>query len=233
MFLAKLKEFPKSKTLTLATVVTFIPFVMLTLFFIVMEHKYIASTGYGILDFELAWTQDAVDKIFLAWGSTGIKEQIFIHLVDLLYPFSYGLFGALLVLIISRKFQGNLQRIGFFIMLAPIAAGIFDLLENVNLHLMLHKGAYVWPNYPFISYVFATFTILKIYFLITGPCFVCMGLTFMVMTKVTPSNAMLYIALIGLGFLTALLLSPWSVLVSLLVGINCVVIIFYFIKLGI
>jgi len=66
MFLEKWKESPKDRTLYLITLLTFIPFLTLTIVFCLNELR-LASTGFGVLDLELAWTPDMINTIFAAW----------------------------------------------------------------------------------------------------------------------------------------------------------------------
>jgi hypothetical protein len=51
----RLKQVPRDSTLVLAAIVSYIPFISLTLFFIFNEHALRASSPYGVLEFELAW----------------------------------------------------------------------------------------------------------------------------------------------------------------------------------
>lgn len=180
MLLEKLKEFPKDKTLILATAITFFPFIWITVMvFCVNEYRLETTTGYGVLNFELAWTPEMINKIFTAWGPDEMKRQAFVTYVDYLYIPCYGLFIAECVLLVSRKLlEGRLQKVGLFMVLTPFIAGFFDSVENVNLLLMLSDEAYIHSACPYIASTFATF---KIIFFASGIAFF-----FLVITGVLP-----------------------------------------------
>ena len=55
--LEKLKEFPRNKILILITIVAFILGILLSqLIMAPIEAELKRSTGYGVIDFEFAWT---------------------------------------------------------------------------------------------------------------------------------------------------------------------------------
>lgn len=115
----RIKRVPRDSTVALAAILSFIPFVFLTLFFVYNERALMASSDYGVLQFEVAWTAKTIDKIFAAWGPANVQHQIYVHHVDYLYLIVYGLFALLCVLLLARKLEGKLQQAGFFFVLAP------------------------------------------------------------------------------------------------------------------
>jgi hypothetical protein len=155
----RIKRFPKNSTVALAAIVSSIPFGFLTLFFVFNEQALRASSQYGVLEFELAWTPRMVDKIFAAWGPANVQHQIYVHHVDNLYLLSYGLFGLLCVLLLARGLEGRLQKVGFWFVLAPVLAAIFDAMENVFLLSMLTRGAPGGRSDPALASLCATFKI--------------------------------------------------------------------------
>ena len=152
MNLEKLLQFPKNKSLGLIILIAGISFFLLNFFvFAPIEAELKGSTGYGVIEFEFAWTSENIKKIFKAWGQEGINKQIFVTWIDFLYIPSYGFFSAGLILFISRKLEGKSQNIGLHITLLPFIAGIFDVIENINLLLMLTNETYIWSSSPFIA----------------------------------------------------------------------------------
>ncbi|TFG22950.1 MAG: hypothetical protein EU532_13915 [Promethearchaeota archaeon] len=152
MHLEKLLQVPKNKILGLIILIAGISFFLLTfLVFGPIEAELKGSTGYGVMEFEFAWTSENINKIFTAWGQDGINKQIFVTWIDFLYIPSYGFFFSGLILFISRKLEGKSQKIGLYMTLLPFIAGIFDVIENINLLLMLTHEAYVWSSSPFIA----------------------------------------------------------------------------------
>ncbi len=169
MILKKLKEYPKNKILISITIIAFI--LLLIIQFTVMgpiESVIKSTTGYGILDFEFALIPDVVNNIFTAWGSEGIANEIFATSMDFLYLISYSTFGFGLVLIPIRFAEGKLQEIGLYMALTPIIAGVFDVIENINLLIMLGNPTSILPFTPLVASVFA---VLKFGFLFAGIIF--------------------------------------------------------------
>jgi len=223
MFLEKLKEFSKTKSLVIATAIIFVPFILMTAFFIINEYKLKTTTGYGVLNFELARTSQNINKIFTAWGPNEIKEQTVITYLDYLAIFFYTLFGTGLILIISRKLKGELQNLGLIISLSFIIAGLFDALENINLLLMLNNKNYIQSAIPFFAFLFSTF---KIIFLAVGLTFVFIAAIFLIVKRMKMSQTYLYIFHMVGGLFILWVISLWNLPLSLLIG--AIYIIMYF-----
>ena len=152
MFLEKLKEFPKQKALAIITILSFISFLILTLIMRTIETELKGSTGYGVMEFEFAWTPEMIREIFRAWGAAGKKKEATAIYWDFLYIPSYGLFIAGCILLVTRKLEeGKLQNFGLYITITPIIAGVFDVIENINLLLMIENDAYIEMGSPFIA----------------------------------------------------------------------------------
>jgi hypothetical protein len=223
MFLEKLKEFPKTKSLVIATVITFVPFILITAFFIINEYKLKTTTGYGVLNFEFARTSQNINRVFTAWGPNEIKEQTAITYLDYLAIFFYALFGTGLILIISRKLEGKLQNLGLIMALSFIIAGLFDALENINLLLMLGNKNYASSAIPFFAFLFSTF---KIIFLAIGLVFVFITVIYLMVKRMKMSQIYLYMFHMGGGLFIIWLISLWNHSLSFLIG--AVYIIMYF-----
>jgi hypothetical protein len=216
MKLEKLKEFPRDNVLLLLTILTFIPFFILTIIFIINEFSLITSTSYGVLDFELAWKPEMINKIFTAWGPVQMENQIIIHYLDYIYPPIYALFGAEYILIISRKLEGKTQKLGLYITFSTIIAGVFDALENINLLLMLNEEAFINSTSPF----FASFcAVIKIGFLIISLCYFYIALILLILKKEAVKKEYQYIVLFGGAILICGLLSLWNLFLSLYIGV--------------
>ena len=152
MPLKKLLDVPRNKLLGLITIIAGFLFFLLTfLVFTPIESDLKGSTGYGVMEFEFAWTSENINKIFTAWGQSGINKQIFATWIDFLYILCYGFFFAGLILLITRKLEGKSQEIGLYMTLLPFIAGIFDTIENINLLLMLTNESFIWSASPFIA----------------------------------------------------------------------------------
>jgi len=224
MFLEKLKEFPKTKSLVITTMIIFVPFILITVFFMINEYKLKTTTGYGVLNFELARTSQNINKVFTAWGPNEIKEQTAITYLDYLAIFFYALFGMGLILIISRKLEGKLQNLGLIMASSFIIAGLFDVLENINLLLMLGNKNYTSSAIPFFAFLFST---LKIIFLAIGITFVFITAIYLMVERMKMSQIYLHIFHIGGGLFTLWLISLWNHLLSFLVGAVYAIVYFF------
>jgi len=181
MFLEKLKEFPKNKILFLITIIAFVSFLIIQIAVMgPIETGLKSTTGYGVLDFEFAWVPEVIDKIFTAWGSEGIAKEIFATYIDFLYLFGYSIFGFGLVLIPIRRAEGKLQEIGLFMSLTPLIAGVFDVIENIHLLIMLGNPS---PIQPFIPFVASLSAVIKFGFLFIGINFLVIALLLMLISR--------------------------------------------------
>jgi len=157
MFLEKLIEFPKNKAVILITLIAFILALLISQFIMApIEAELKGSTGYGVIEFEFAWTSEQINTIFKAWGSEGKKKEAFVTYVDFLFIPCYSLFMAGCILLVTRKLEGKLQEIGLYMTILPFVAGIFDVIENISLLLMLTYDAFIWSLSPFIASLCAT-----------------------------------------------------------------------------
>jgi len=157
MNLEKLKEFPRNKILILITIVAFIIGILISqLIMAPIEAELKGSTGYGVIEFEFAWTSEQVNKIFNAWGSEGKKKEVFVTYIDFIFILCYSLFMAGCILLVTRKLEGKTQKMGLYFTIMPFIAGIFDVIENIFLLLMLTNETFVWSLSPFIASLCAT-----------------------------------------------------------------------------
>lgn len=215
MILAKLKAYPKTRTLGIALLIISIPFLILTLVFCLNELTLMQTTGYGVLDFELAWTQEMMHQIFTLWGPTGMHQQAVLTYIDFLYIICYGFFGAECILLISRKLEGKLQEMGIVMALTFFIAGIFDALENINLLLMLEHPTSFWMYNPFLASLCASF---KISFLGAGLGFLYIASIVVISKKFSLASIYVDGILIGGGLFLIALLLFWNLFVFLLIG---------------
>ena len=182
MFLEKLKEFPRQKVLAIITILSFISLLILTLIMQSIERELKGSTGYGVMEFEFAWTPEMIREIFRAWGVAGKKKEATAIYWDFLYIPSYGLFIAGCILLVTRKLEGEkLQNFGLFVTITPIIAGVFDVIENINLLLMIENDAYIEMGSPFIASLCAS---IKFGLLFLGICFFIVALIVLVINKI-------------------------------------------------
>jgi hypothetical protein len=96
---------------------------------------------YSIVSLELAWTPERAGEIFQAWGAAGLHTARRSLLIDLAFMPAYALLFASLVLILARQARGRWQTAGLWLVLAPFAAWLFDLIENATLLRVLGSAA--------------------------------------------------------------------------------------------
>jgi hypothetical protein len=172
MILDRLKEKPENKILKPITLIAFIIFISLTIIFSLMTSGMVIFKDYGVLDFEFAWTAEQINVIFAAWGTEGMQIQALAVYLDFLYIIGYSLFIFGLLLMIARRLEGKIQDITIIVGLTALIAGVFDVIENINLLLMLgDPGNVVTLNASTASFCaiikFSLLIIEIIWFLIT------------------------------------------------------------------
>lgn len=154
ILLDKLKGSPKNLILFVITIIGLIIFILINqLIFVPLATS---VPVYGILNFEFAWTPEQVKAIFTTWGAEGMVLQALGVYWDFLYIIGYSLFIFGCILLISRRLKGKFQIVGLYASLTPIIAGIFDVLENLNLLIMLENPASFPSFIPLIASMCAT-----------------------------------------------------------------------------
>ena len=211
----RIGKVPAESSLAVAGLMSFIPFFFLTLFFVLNERALRTSSGYGVLDLELAWTPGMIEKIFTAWGPSEMKYQVFVHHVDYLYLLCYGLFAALCILLLARRLKGRLQRIGFFFMLIPLLAALFDAVENIFLLSMLNRGEGFRSSSPAIASLCATF---KIAFIGATLSFIFIAAFWLLARRYKIRGVYYYLALLVAGIVVVWLLSMWKLYLCFVIG---------------
>jgi len=164
MFLDKLKEIPRNLYLLILFLGGFILFIAInTLVFQALSTSSLFTT-YGILNFEFAWTIEQVELIFTAWGSTGMALQEAGVYWDFIYIIGYVSFAFGGIVLVTRKVSGNFQKVGLYVSFIAVLSGVFDVIENIFLLIMLQNPGTVPIFAPPIAGIMATikFTCLAI-----------------------------------------------------------------------
>ena len=150
-YLEKLKEVPKQKVLIILTLIGLAGFFILGLVMRPIEAYLMGTTGYGVMEFELAWTAERIRTIFEAWGAKGKQMEATAVWLDFLFIPAYVLliFGCLLL--VTRQLEGKIQEIGLVMVITPFIAGLLDVIENINLLAMIYNRAFIDLGSPFIA----------------------------------------------------------------------------------
>ena len=166
MILDKLKKTPSDLILLNIAAIGIIILLIINIF--VFEP--LANSGflYGILDFEFAWTNEQILIIFADWGVEGMALQANGVYWDFFYIIGYSVPLFALILLFTRKLNGKIVDIGLYMSLTPLVAGIFDLVENINLLIMLNDTLNFASFVPLAASITA---FIKFSFLLVGAIF--------------------------------------------------------------
>ncbi len=100
------------------------------------------DTPWGIVGFELAFTQGRAAGIIAVWRSMGVTENALVSLgVDVAFLLVYPFMFRSLVQLLRRDDGSGFQRIGGWLVTAVLACIPLDALENALLWRMLDAGA--------------------------------------------------------------------------------------------
>ena len=156
MLLDKLKEIPKNFYLIILFVGGIILFLAInTLVFQALSGSSLFAS-YGILDFEFAWNVEQVELIFVAWGSNGMVLQEAGVYWDFIYIIGYVSFAFGGILLVTRKVSGKFQTVGLYVSFIAVLSGLFDVIENIFLLIMLQNPSTIPTFAPLIAAIMAT-----------------------------------------------------------------------------
>jgi len=114
--------------------------------------------GYGIIDFEVAFTSGKAQEIMRAWGSEGHDAAVASLWFDFLYLIAYGLFLWLAISAVGdglrARGRARLAAPAAAISLLPLIGAASDAVEDVFLLLVL--GGHLPSAGPALAGSFAT-----------------------------------------------------------------------------
>jgi hypothetical protein len=107
----------------------------------VLDGRMQDAGGYGIVDFELAFTAEQAQEIVTAWGSEGHDAAQLSLWLDFLYLTAYGLFLWLAIRALgdalARRGRVRLAAPAAVVSLLPLVGAASDVVEDVFLLLVL------------------------------------------------------------------------------------------------
>ena len=156
--LEKLQTSPSRKLVILITLISLIPFLIITIIF-QLDAAILASSGspYGIVSFEFAFSEAMAKTILTDWGPTLIPVVLRGVYMDFGYIASYGLFMMGIMILIVRALKDRWQSIALFCAISPFIAGAFDIIENINLIVMLNDPVGFPSLVPTVASICAIF----------------------------------------------------------------------------
>ncbi len=165
MILEKLKKIPSDLILLNIAAIGIVILILINIF--VFEPLANSGLTYGILDFEFAWTSEQISIIFADWGAAGMALQASGVYWDFFYILGYSVPLFALILVFTRKLNGKIVNIGLYMSLTPLIAGLFDLVENINLLIMLNDTSFA----SFVPLTASITAFIKFSFLLVGAIF--------------------------------------------------------------
>jgi hypothetical protein len=130
--LEKLREFPPKRILIIIAIASTITTIAL---FLEMRRidALLMRSGYGIVDFELAFKQEKAFDILTNWmpQSLGLARKSL--MLDFIFIGSYSICFSCMTLLLSRTMHGKIQFLGFLATFLPFTAAILDVVENILL----------------------------------------------------------------------------------------------------
>lgn len=179
MFLERFKESPKDKLVLILTISSLV--IVLLVYILIFIPIEASVSTYGILDYEFAWTPDRVQAIFSAWGTDGMANQSLAIYWDFLYIVGYISLALGLILLVLRRSEGKMQTLGLYFTLAPFLTGIFDIIENMNLLVMLSNPTPILSINPFLASISA---LIKFSFLFAAIGYFVIALLIIISNKI-------------------------------------------------
>jgi hypothetical protein len=149
---------------------------------LVFEGRMQDAGGYGIVDFEVAFTSGKAQEIMRAWGTDGHDAAVASLWFDFLYLTAYGLFLWLAIRAVADGLRNRgrvrLAAPAAAISLLPLIGAASDVVEDVFLLLVL--GGHVPSAGPPLAGSFAT---LKFVCLAVAIVYLVVGLIAMVLAR--------------------------------------------------
>ncbi|MFW9906568.1 MAG: hypothetical protein ACFFFH_19835 [Candidatus Thorarchaeota archaeon] len=116
-----------------------------------------ATSSYGVMELEFAWTVNQIEDIFRSWTNELITKELTVTYLDYGFLLAYSTFLAGITLLMTRKILARqIQLVGLYMTIVPFLAAIFDAIENLNLILMLSSPTNFPVFSPFLASLFAS-----------------------------------------------------------------------------
>ena len=175
IFFENLKVKPKQTRLIIAILISLVIFGIIQVLIFQPTENYLKSltnidgiTNLGVLELEFAWTQERINLIFSVWTPEGIFREFIITIIDFFYLICYCIVLAGLILLVARKLHDKFQKVELRLILIPIFAGVFDIVENIFLLIMLGTNQAITPFFPLIASISAIIKFVLIYMGVIG-----------------------------------------------------------------
>lgn len=184
--LDKFKTSPSSKLLYTVLICAIIPFIIISVLFQLDNALMSALSPYNILHFEFAFDQATAQIILADWQSNSLIPLILYNTyLDFAYIAAYGLALMAANILVTRSLSDRCYNLGIICALAPLVAGVLDVVENINLITMLNDPV-GFPAYaPTIASISAG---IKFGLLFLALGFLLLGLVILLIRKFSHSS---------------------------------------------
>jgi membrane-associated HD superfamily phosphohydrolase len=96
-------------------------------------------TGFKILDFEISYSSDKAYQIIDGYGTTGRNMYLRFLLTDFAFILVYTMFSVIFLTLVCKKLFRDNNPVINVILIAVLAVGLFDILEDTGILTMLVK----------------------------------------------------------------------------------------------
>lgn len=145
-----LETVPPRSWLVVILVISFFAMLGIWLQFLPLEDIMQRRGGYGIVHYELAFTNEKATEILSTWDSEARSAAFRSLVIDYAFMPAYALFFGAVTLLLAHAQRGAMRQAGFAITWGCVAAALLDALENAML-LSILNGPPVPPTPPLIA----------------------------------------------------------------------------------
>lgn len=154
--MALLQDFPSKPILIGVTLLGLIVSILLRPELARAEAEMKAAGDFGIVAYELAFTDDQADRILKAWKEPGQAAALSSLLIDFAFMPAYAFLFSGLTLLLARSLPARAAAVGRWLALGQWAAAILDAVENIALLRLLGMEGAVTPTLPLIAGIAAS-----------------------------------------------------------------------------
>ncbi len=152
-FLNKLLGEPEVITILIMMALSIVAFFWAYFLVILTTEDFLRSISvYGQFNLEFGLTEQNVNAILTEWGSVGCSRMIIAVCANFVIMAVYMIIFISLIILVTRLFKEKkkIQNLGLKMIFLPILAGIFNVIGNILMIVILLSGSSVLPFFPLI-----------------------------------------------------------------------------------
>ncbi len=152
-FLNKLLEGPEVITILIMMALSIVAFFWVYFLVILTTEDLLKSISiYGQFSLEFGLTEQNVNAILTDWGSVGCSRMIIAVCANFIIMAVYIVCFIGLIVLVTRLFKEKkkIQNLGLKMIFLPIIAGIFNIIGNILMIVLLLSGSSVLSFFPLI-----------------------------------------------------------------------------------